>query len=68
MIMWYLRCKKPSNLLIIGTDINVMKEVRLERSHDISKSINSYKTQDIGLTLVEGGKTRYVNVKPPAYC
>lgn len=39
--------------------ITSLEEVCLARSYDISRLVNKYKTQDLGLALVEGGTTGY---------
>lgn len=39
--------------------IESLEEVCLVRSYDISKAVSSYKMQDLGLALVEGGATGY---------
>lgn len=40
-------------------EVTSLEEVCLARSYDISKLVNKYKTQDLGLALVEGGATGY---------
>lgn len=42
-----------------GVNITSMDEVCLARSYDIANLVNKYKTQDLGLALVEGGTTGY---------
>ena len=50
---------KKINEVSKDVDITSIDEVCLARSYDISKLVNKYKTQDLGLALVEGGATGY---------
>ena len=50
---------KKINEVSKDVDITSIDEVCLARSYDISKLVNKYKTQDLGLALVEGGVTGY---------
>lgn len=50
---------KKINEVSKDVDITSIDEVCLARSYDIAKLVNKYKTQDLGLALVEGGATGY---------
>lgn len=50
--------KKLSKSLSDG-EITELKEVCLARGYDVSKAVNAYKMQDLGLALIEGGATGY---------
>lgn len=50
---------KKVNSVSKDVDITSLDEVCLARSYDISKLVNKYKTQDLGLALAEGGATGY---------
>lgn len=50
---------KKVNDVSKDVEITSLEEVCLARSYDISKLVNKYKTQNLGLALVEGGATGY---------
>ncbi len=50
---------KTINKSLDDNKITTLEEVCLARSYDISKAVNIYKMQDIGLAFLEGGATGY---------
>lgn len=50
---------KKINGVSKNVDITSIDEVCLARSYDIAKLVNKYKTQNLGLAMVEGGATGY---------
>ena len=50
---------KKINNVSKDVEVTSIEEVCLARSYDITKLISKYKTQDLGLALVEGGITGY---------
>lgn len=50
---------KKINKSLKDNEITKLEEVCLARSYDISKAVSTYKVQDLGLALAEGGVTGY---------
>lgn len=50
---------KKVNDVLKDLEVTSLEEVCLARSYDISKLVNKYRTQDLGLALLEGGATGY---------